>query len=409
MSLETQIELESTYVMHTFARKPVEFVAGNAMTLRDDTGKTYLDFLAGIGVCSLGHCHPKVVHAIREQAERLIHVSNYYYIEHRGQVAQTISDLLNSKVPFSNPEPWRVFFANSGAEANECAIKLARLYATKRSSSVRGDAPAVIVTLDNSFHGRTLATLAATAQPLKQESFKPLPAGFVSTPQNDVDALERLFDQMGDQICAIILECIQGESGVHPCSESFLKAARRLTEDHDALLICDEVQCGVFRTGEPFGFQLFGITPDIVTIAKGVAGGFPTGMCAAKASVADAYGPGDHGTTFGGSCLAIAAAQATLETLIEEDFGSHVRDVGTYMKERLALLPHVTDVRGYGLMLGVDVDESCLPAPQIVDKGLEAGFVFNATGPRTLRFLPPLICSETEVDSLIEALQLIMR
>lgn len=392
--------------MHTYGRKPVCLVSGRGMTVCDDAGKEHLDFVSGVGADSLGHCHPAVVEAVKSQAETLIHVSNYYYIEHRGEVAKMLSDLLNDAVAEQEREPWKVFFANSGAEANECAIKLARLHARREAEEAgEGAEPArLIVTLDKSFHGRTLATLAATAQPAKQEAFQPLPAGFISTPINDIPALEALFERQGEQICAVMIECIQGESGVHPCEPEFLAALRRLTIEYDALLVCDEVQCGIFRAGAPFAFQLFGVVPDIVTIAKGVASGFPAGMCAAREDVAAAYQPGDHGSTFGGSCLAVAAAKATLATLVDQDFGAHVREVGFYMRDKLARLPRVAEVRGYGLMNAVDLDDVAPSAPDVVAAGLEAGLLLNATGPHTLRFLPPLICEKEDVDVLAERL-----
>ena len=326
MTLAREMALESEYVMGTFARKPVEFVEGHGMTLIDDAGNEYLDFLSGIGVCSLGHCHPSIVQAVSDQAAKLIHVSNYYYIEHRGEVAQLLSNMLNAYVDEPSPETWKTFFANSGAEANECAIKLARLYARRRTEAAGKDAelaPRLIVTLAKSFHGRTLATLAATAQPAKQEAFQPLPAGFTATPINDVEALERLFETQGDRICAVMIECIQGESGVHPCTEEFVGAIRRLTEEHGALMICDEVQSGIFRTGLPDG----------------------------------------------------------------------VLNVG------------VQEVRGVGLMNGIDLTHEAPSAPDVVAAGLEAGLVLNATGPHTLRFLPPLICTEADVDVLVQKLE----
>ena len=311
MSLAQQQELESKYMMGTFARKPVEFVSGNGMTLTDDKGKQYLDFIGGIGVVSLGHCTPALVKTLQEQTAKLMHVSNYYYIEHRGEVAEKLSGILGGTTDAGKPIEWKTFFSNSGAESNECAIKLARLYAKRL-----GNGGSTIVTITNSFHGRTLATLAATAQPLKQEAFKPLPGGFVDVPQNDVAALEAAF--ANHDVCAVILEVVQGESGVHPCSQEYLEAVRRLTSENKALMICDEVQCGMYRCGVPFAFQHYGITPDIVAMAKGIAGGVPMGACAARAEVADAFGPGDHGTTFGGSCLAIAAANCVLDELGRE-------------------------------------------------------------------------------------------
>lgn len=407
MSYTEQVALEDAYVMHTFGRKPVEFVEGDGMTLVDSEGKKYLDFLSGIGVVSLGHCHPAVVKAVTDQAAKLIHVSNYYYIEHRGEVARLLSDMLNAEVPEAESTPWKSFFANSGAEANECAIKLVRLFARQRAEQAgrpAESAPRVIVTLEGSFHGRTLSTLAATAQPAKQEAFQPLPGGFVSTPINDVAALEQLFAERGDEICAVMLECIQGESGVHPCTAEFLQAARRLTAERGALLVCDEVQCGIYRTGKPFGFQNFGVTPDVVTIAKGVASGIPAGACAARGAAADTFGPGDHGSTFGGSNIAMAAARATLEELVAPGFADHVAEVGAYLRGRLAELPHVTEVRGLGLMVAVDLAEAAPNANDVVLAGLGAGLVLNATGQHTLRFLPPLICMKEDADALVERL-----
>lgn len=414
-----QKELEDRYLMHTYGRKPIQLVRGEGMKVWDADGKEYLDFLSGIGADSLGHCHPAVVDALQNQVATLIHVSNYYYIEKRAETAQLLSQLLNEAAPADEQGVWKTFFANTGAEANECAIKLARLCAKRRvraqleeQSASEADieaavqaAPRTIVTLGKSFHGRTLATLAATAQPSKQEAFQPLPAGFTSTPLNDVAALEELFANEGADICAVMVECVQGEAGVFPCTQEFLQAVRRLTRQHNALMMCDEVQCGIFRCGTyPFGFQHFGIVPDVVTIAKGVASGFPTGMCAARAEIADSFGPGDHGTTFGGSCLAVAAAFATLSTLKNEGFGEKVARIGAYMRERLLQLPHIEEVRGLGLMLAAQFDES-VDAPKVVLDGLDKGFLLNFTGPHTLRFLPPLICTEEDVDALIAALE----
>lgn len=415
MSLEQQQELESKYVMHTFGRKPVELVEGSGMKVMDAAGSEYLDFIAGIGVCCLGHCHPAVSEAIAQQAKKLIHVSNYYYIEGRGELAAQLSALLNEGSA-GDAEEWQTFFVNSGAEANECAIKLARLYARKRAKdkaladgkseaeaqNAFDGAPRTIVVLDRSFHGRTLATLAATAQPAKQEAFQPLPGGFVSTPINDAAALEQLFADQGSDICAVMLECVQGESGVHPCTLEFLQAVRRLTENAGALMICDEVQTGIYRCGTPFAFQHFGVTPDVVTMAKGIAGGIPMGACAAPKHVAQAYQPGDHGSTFGGSNLAVAAARATLHEL-EGGYSDHVNTVGSYMREKLATLPKVTEVRGIGLMNAVDLDES-VDAPALVTKALDHGLLLNATGAHTLRFLPPLVCETSDIDKMVETL-----
>lgn len=405
MGFQTEKALEETYVMHTFGRKPVEFVRGSGMRLYDDEGREYLDFLSGIGVVSLGHCHPALVRAISDQAQRLIHVSNYYYIEGRGRLAQRLSELLSAGEGVPDG-PWQTFFANSGAEANECAIKLARLYA--RSRSARPEEPCakrLIVTLQRSFHGRTLATLAATAQPVKQEIFQPLPDGFIAVPANDVDALRQLFQQKGDEICALLLEPVQGECGVYPCTREFLQEARRLTEAGGALLMADEVQCGMFRCGTyPFAFQHAGICPDVVTMAKGIAGGVPMGACAARAQVASVFEPGVHGSTFGGSNLAVAAANCVLDTVQAEGLAANAAQVGAYLKERLAAIPAVQEVRGLGLMVAADLTEGH-DANAIVLAALEAGLVLNATGPRTLRFLPPLVCSREDVDAMAETLE----
>lgn len=411
-------QLESAYVMGTYARKPVELVRGRGMQVEDSEGRTYLDFVSGVGAVSLGHCHPALASAIEEQASTLVHVSNYYYIEHRGEVAHLVSDLLNECVDEGERTPWQSFFANSGAEANECAFKLARLHAKKRAMAAAeaagadedgvraaaAAAPRLIVTLDASFHGRTLATLAATAQPAKQEVFQPLPDGFVRTPLNDVEALEALFATQGDAICAVMVECVQGESGVHPCTAEFLAAVRRLTAECGALFMCDEIQCGMYRCGTyPFGFQHFGVTPDVVTIAKGIASGFPMGMCAARAQVAASFDPGDHGSTFGGSCLAVAAAEATVRALAAEDAAGNAERTGAYLREKLAALPQVEEVRGLGLMVACDLAEGA-SAPDVVLAGLDAGLLLNSTGPRTLRFLPPLVCTNEDVDVLAEKL-----
>lgn len=394
MSFEEQKMLDEQYVMPTFGRKPVCLVEGEGMRLRDDEGRQYLDFLSGIGVCCLGHCHPALVAAVHDQAARLIHVSNYYYIEHRGEVARLLSNMLAD----GNSLVWKTFFANSGAEANECAMKLARLWSKRQSHGGNN-----IITLNGSFHGRTMETLAATAQPAKQELFEPLPGGFLHVPINDCAALEEAFESHKDQICAVMIEVVQGESGVHPCTEEFIKAAEKLAHANGVLLICDEVQTGIYRTGRAFAFQHYGVQPDIVTIAKGVAGGFPMGACAALDNVASAFLPGDHGSTFGGSNLAMAAAQAVLETLQAEHIANNVEEVGSYLRERLAGIEQVDSVRGLGLMVGAELKEG-INANDIVAAGLDAGLLLNATGPTTLRFLPPLICTKADVDELVEKL-----
>lgn len=399
MGFEEAKKLDEHYVMHTFARKPVLLVEGSGMQVTDDEGKTYLDFIGGIGADSLGHCHPAVVAAVQGQVSRLIHVSNYYYIEQRGEVAKIISDLLNTCVPKFFRAPWPVFFANSGAEANECAIKLARLYSKKEGSGGQ-----TIITLDHSFHGRTLATLAATAQPAKQEAFQPLPEGFLHVPMNDLNALHQTFFEHVGEVCALMIEPVQGEAGVYPWDADTLYEVAQFARKNGILLIVDEVQSGFYRCGEfPFAFQNMGITPDIITMAKGIASGFPMGACAARIEVAEAFEPGDHGSTFGGSNLAMAAAHATLATLSRGSFAEDVEELGDYFGEALSGIEGITEVRGMGLMIGADLEEG-IDARAIVDRGLEAGFLLNATGPHTLRFLPPLVITRKEIDTLINAL-----
>ena len=399
MSFEEAKKLDDHFVMHTFNRKPVMLVEGSGMEVKDDEGKTYLDFIAGIGADSLGHCPPAVSEAIAAQAKRLIHVSNYYHIENRGEVAKIISDLLNTCVPKFFRAPWPVFFANSGAEANECAIKLARLYSKKE-----GTGGQTIITMNNSFHGRTLSTLAATAQPAKQELFEPLPGGFVHVPMNDMNAVHRAFFENPGEVCAIMIECVQGESGIHPWDPDVLYEVAQFARKNGMLIIVDEVQSGFYRCGEfPFAFQNMGITPDIITMAKGIASGFPMGACAARIEVAEAFEPGDHGSTFGGSNLAMAAAHATLATLSRGHFDEDVQELGDYFAEGLDKIDAITEVRGMGLMIGADLEEG-IDANLVVAKGLDEGFLLNATGPQTLRFLPPLIVTRKEIDQLLAAL-----
>ncbi len=394
-SLKEQQELDSEYLMQTFVRKPVEFVRGVGARLYDDDGKEYRDFLAGIGVCSVGHNNPKVVAAIKEQANKLIHVSNYYYIEHRGELAKRINDMLAAMTG----SKWRVFFANSGAEANEGAIKTARRWGKEHAGGAGG-----IITAVKSFHGRTLATLAATGQDSKQDPFAPLPSGFAHVPLNDIAALEEAVHTEidGTKPVALMLEPIQGESGVWPCTREYLQAARKLTSENNMLLIFDEVQTGFCRTGDYFAFQTFGVEPDIVSMAKGIADGVPMGAFAAKEDVAAVMKPGMHGSTFGGSNLACAASDATTQVMCEPGFLEHVREVGAYLREQLASLPFVVEVRGEGLMVGVSLDKPVASA--LVMAALEAGFVLNAPAADILRFLPPLIITKEDVDALMGAL-----
>lgn len=426
MSLAFEQGLESTYVMSTYGRSPVEFVRGEGMELVDADGKRYLDFLAGIGVMCLGYGNPVVTKAIEHQVQSLIHVSNYFYVEHRGEVAALLSKLANEDMegaaklacaissgaedaiteaaaPAEGEQVWQTFFSNSGAEANEGSMKLARLYAQRL-----GNGGNAIVCLKGSFHGRTLETIAATMQERLQKSFRPLPEGFIACEPNDIADLERIFSEHGSEICAFMFEPIQGESGVHPLDPAFLKRAEELVHGVGGLLISDEVQAGIFRTGHPFAVQGLGVTPDIMSLAKGIAGGITAGAFVARSEVAAAFKPGDHGSTFGGNALAVAAAEAALTELVKGGYATHAAEVGSYLMERLAGVPHVTEVRGAGLMVGCDLDESAGDAHDVVARMLEAGFVINATGASTLRLLPPLICERADVDALVEGLSKVL-
>ena len=407
------LALDESYVIHTYGRYPVEFVSGDGAVLRDAAGNEYLDFLAGIGCVCLGHSHPTLVAALQEQASRLWQVSNYYHYENRGEYAKLLSELLSKTtdeeghVTGSTETTWKTFFANSGAEANEGAFKLARRWGEKMLGGASG-----IITARKSFHGRTLATLAATGQDVFHQSFRPLPAGFASVELNDIEALVEALDHPTDEtgpVCAVMLECIQGEGGVWPADLDYLRAVRAACTERNLLLVVDEVQTGVFRTGAPFSYQRAGIEPDVVTVAKGVAGGFPTGGVAARAEVADLLVPGDHGSTFGGNPLAVACGRACLETLVAEDMGEYVIAEGKHLAERLAGLPHAVEVRGAGLIRGVQLDVPL--ANELVEQGLtrasdgKRGLVLNHIGDSILRFLPPLIVSDEQIDEMADALE----
>ena len=404
MSLAAQQSLESHYVMHTFGRSPVEFVEGHGMKLTGDDGREYLDFLAGIGVCSLGHGDPAVLSALEAQTKKLMHVSNYFYIEQRGQVAALLSKLANDDVdgarvladavvagdettaaalgaPAADEQVWETFFANSGAEANEGSMKLARLYA-KRA----GNGGNTIVCMRGGFHGRTLETIAATMQDWLQDSFRPLPGGFVACTPNDVDELRAIFKQLGSEICAVMLEPIQGESGVHPMTEEFMAAARDLAHEVGAVLIADEVQCGIFRSGKPFAFQTYGVEPDIMSLAKGIADGVPMGAVVAKKEIADVFKPGDHGSTFGGNPICTAGAISIIDRLTPE-LMEEVQKKGQYIKEELEPCQHVDHVSGMGLMIGIALKDKALS--DVVEGCVEKGvLILTANG--LVRLLPPL-------------------
>ena len=394
-------ELDDTFVMHTYGRLPVQFVSGHGATLVDAAGREYIDLLGGIGCASLGHAHPAVVDALREQAGKLWQTGNYFYAENRGELAASLSALLSTTTDEGGHEMgstgthWKTFFANSGAEANEGAIKLAR-----RWGEVKLDGADIIVTARQSFHGRTLATLAATGQDKFHRSFRPLPEGFVTVSLNDIYALRERVERGG--VCAIMLECVQGEGGVWNANYDYLRDVRELCTEKGILLMCDEVQTGFYRCGSPFCYQRSGIEPDVVAMAKGIADGFPMGAVAARAEVADLMAPGDHGSTFGGNPLACAVGLACVTTLVDEEMGEHVLSVGRHLRHRLTAMDHVTEVRGHGLMRGVQLDAPI--ATRVVEEGLAEGLVLNHIGDFILRLLPPLVITRAEVDEACDRL-----
>jgi acetylornithine/N-succinyldiaminopimelate aminotransferase len=356
-----------------YARYPVEFARGEGARLWDSDGVEYLDFLCGISVSSVGHCHPAVVAAIREQAGSLLHVGNLYYTEPMTRLAERLAE---------SSLGGKVFFANSGAEAVEAAIKCAR----------KARQGGTVVSLHGAFHGRTYGALSATPQESKQAPFAPLVPGFVS-----VDAtLDALAGAIDATTAALIIEPIQGESGVHVMPDALLRGARELCSDHGAALIFDEVQTGLGRTGTAWAYEHSGVVPDMITTAKALGGGLPIGALITGSRYADTFAPGDHGSTFPGGPVVCAAANAVLDVLLDEELLARVRELGEMMRERLALLPHVLEVRGRGLMNAVELD---LDAPALVRRALlEQHLVLNATGPGTVRFLPPLIVGETEIE-----------
>ncbi len=373
MSLAELQQLERSSVIGSYARAPVEFVRGEGSWLWDAEGERYLDFLCGIGVTNLGHCHPRVVEAVRRQVGRLTHVSNLFYTEPAMRLAEHLSrSSLGGKV----------FFCNSGAEANEAAIKLAR------KARQGGD----VVVLHGAFHGRTYGALSATPQESKQAAFAPLVPGFLAVPA-DAHALRAAIDE---RTAAVLLEPVQGESGVHPLSEELLAAARAACDAHGAALIFDEVQCGMGRTGTLWAYEQTGVRPDAITIAKALGGGLPMGALVTGERLADTLEPGDHASTFGGGPVVAAAALAALETTDDDALLTHVRESGERLAAGLERLPHVTSVRGRGLMLACELD---VPAPALARRALlDQRLVLNATGPSTLRLLPPLLLSAAELE-----------
>jgi acetylornithine/N-succinyldiaminopimelate aminotransferase len=380
--------LDAEHVMQTYARLPVAFVRGEGSLLYDSEGRRYLDFLAGLAVVSLGHAHPAVAEAIADQARTLLHVSNLYYNDLQPQLAARLDSLLGGG--------GRVFFCNSGGEANECAIKLARRHGQANGGPDRYH----VISAYASFHGRTLATLAATGQPQKQETFQPLPSGFRQVAYADIDALEAALD---DRACAVLLEAVQGEGGVNPAPPEYLAQVRRLCDEREALLIFDEVQTGLGRTGRWFGFEHAGVRPDIVTMAKALGNGVPIGACWARADVAGAFAAGDHATTFGGQPLAVRAALAVLDVMEAESIPERAAKAGERLAAALLDLDGVVAVRGLGLLLAAELAPG-VDAKAVAAQCLDAGLVVNAVTPTALRLAPPLLVTDAELDEAVTIL-----
>ena len=370
-------------LMPTYAPSAVTFVRGRGTELWDAEGRRYLDFLCGLGVTSLGHAHPAVAEAVATQARTLEHVSNLFGTDVGVEVARTLDRLLGGG--------GRVFFANSGAEANECALKLARKWG--------GRGRHVVVSAYGSFHGRTLATLHATGQPAKHEAFQPLPEGFRHVAWLDLAALEAAIDPT---VAAVLLEAVQGEGGVNPATPEYFQGVRRLCDERGVLLMVDEVQTGLGRTGTWFAFERFGVRPDVVTLAKALGNGMPIGACWARAEVACAFVPGDHGTTYGGQPLAAAAARATLATMEAEDVPARAEGAGRRLASGLRALPGVSAVRGLGLLLAAELAGG--RARELTAAALARGLVVNAVTPTAVRLAPPLLVSDEEIDEALAIL-----
>jgi predicted acetylornithine/succinylornithine family transaminase len=390
MDSQTMMMLSEKYVANTYARYPVLLVRGKGTRVWDLDGKEYLDFVSGLAVCNLGHCHPKVVKAIQDQAEKLIHVSNFYYIEPQIQLASLLCQ---------NSFADKVFFCNSGAEANEGAMKLARKYAKEKMGKDRHE----FITMERSFHGRTLATLTATGQEKFHKGYEPLMPGFKYVPFNDIGVVKNAIDS---KTCAVMLEPIQGEGGVNCPSEGYLKALREICDEKEVLLIFDEVQVGMGRTGKLFAYEHDGVEPDMLTLAKSLAGGVPIGALLIKKGIADSFKPGDHASTFGGNPLATAAGVAALTTILEEGMLENCQKMGDYfisqLEEVKKKFPFVKEVRGKGLILGMELK---IDGSSIVKEMLKKKILINCTMGNVLRFLPPLIVTKEEVDHVVKALE----
>lgn len=392
---ETIAELDQRYVLPVYRRQPVLFVRGAGARLYDEQGNAYLDFLAGIAVCNVGHCHPHLAKRIGEQAQMLMHTSNFFLTEPQARLAQRLCELSGLE---------KAFFCNSGAEACEMGIKIARKFA----NAIKQTPDHEILTLEGSFHGRTMGALSATMQPKYQEPFKPLLPGFRALPRNDIDALR---DAFSERTAAILLEPIQGEGGVYPICDAYLQEARRLCDRYNALLIADEVQAGFGRTGKWFAYQHAGVLPDVVATAKGLGGGFPIGACLMRGVAAEVLQAGEHGTTYGGNPLACSAALAVIEIIEQENLLEHAARVGAYLQAQLCDLKAagapIREVRGRGLMVGVELTQPIARA--VFQNALERKLILNAVGETILRLVPPLVITEQEVDEAVGIIATVLK
>ncbi|MGZ7046881.1 MAG: acetylornithine/succinylornithine family transaminase [Methanobacterium sp.] len=387
MNTEEIMELDKKYVIPTYARQPIALKEGKGALVKDFEGNTYIDCFAGIAVNNVGHTHPKVVEAICNQAKKLIHTSNVYYTEPHVELAKLLADITIHD---------KSFFANSGAEVNEGAVKLARKFTGKGE----------IIVMENSFHGRTLAMVTATGQHKYKKGFEPLPTGFKHVDYGDVQAV---IDNITDDTAAVMVEPIQGEGGVIMPPEGYLKELRKICTENDILLIFDEIQTGFGRTGEMFASDLYNVNPDITTVAKALGGGFPIGAILAGEEIADAFEPGNHGTTFGGNPLACAAAIAAINAIIDENMVIKAKENGGYLKykleEQAKLYGIVEEVRGVGMMLGMELSINC---GEIVNEAREQGVLINCTADTVLRLLPPLIIDKGQIDTVTCVLETIL-
>lgn len=390
MNTEEIAGFDKTYIINTYGPRPVAIVRGKGTRVWDADGKEYLDLFSGIGVNLLGHGHPRVIAAIKEQVGKLIHASNLYYAEPQVKLAKLLSEK-----SFGG----KCFFCNSGAEANEAAIKLVRKYMKKNEKYE-------IITMENSFHGRTLATLSATGQTKHQKDFEPLPSGFKYIPLNDVPAAKQA---VGEKTAAFMVEPIQGEGGDRIASDEYSVSLRKLCDEKGLLLIFDEVQCGLGRTGKLFAYQHSGVEPDIMTLAKPLGGGLPLGAMIAKEEVSAAFEPGNHASTFGGNPVACAAGVAVIETVFEGNLLERAEKVGNYLTERLTALkekyPFVRGVRGRGLMVGIELD---FEGKEVANKCIERGLLINCTAGTFIRFLPPLTVTEEEIEEGVHILDSVL-